>query len=330
MRQYTHPDYEYVYIVEMDKSEIHSIDIAKCQEPKETLGSFYNRQAVKPEVMCNAGFFGISAGEPCFTLVDEGSVRSHDGTPAHDLGFGTKIGSHNNLIYGNYKDGGWKDFITGYPVLLNGNGPRTSFEVGAELNYNAVRTVVAYNTEKYFVIQIAKPGMKFAAMSAMLAGMGATYAINLDGGGSSRILVNGESYGNPTENRKVDSVMCFFLNGYTTANPTPTTPDQPYYIYTAVPGDSWWKISTNHLGAGNKYKELLAFNGLSEGAVLKVGQKVKIPSDEKLYTVQSGDSWWKIASQQLGSGYRYTDLAAYNGMKTTDVIHPGDILRIPV
>lgn len=330
MRKYTHPNYSYVYVVEMDKSEVSKVDIAKCKEPKETLGSFYNRQTTKPDVMSNCGFFGISGGQPCFTLIDDGTVRAHDGLEKHHTGFGTKIGAVNNLIYGNYKDGGWQDFINGYPVLLDGNGAKTKFATGSELNYNAVRTIVAYNSTKYFLVQVAKPGMKFAAMSKMLVQLGATHAINLDGGGSSRILVKGVSYGKPTENRAVDSVLCFYLKSSSTSTPSTPAADQSYYIYTAVRGDSWWKIAAKHLGAGAKYKELLAFNGLSTNATLQVGQKVKIPSKEKTYTVKKGDSWWKIAAQQLGNGYRYTELAKYNGKTINSVLHPGDVIKIPV
>lgn len=47
------------------------------------------------------------------------------------------------------------------------------------------------------------------------------------------------------------------------------------------------------------------------------------------YTVVSGDSWWKIAANQLGSGSQYKYLAEYNDMSTDDMIHPGDVLMIP-
>lgn len=49
----------------------------------------------------------------------------------------------------------------------------------------------------------------------------------------------------------------------------------------------------------------------------------------RTYTVKSGDSFWKIAEEQLGDGTRYKELAAYNGMSTNTVIHPGDVLKLP-
>ena len=53
------------------------------------------------------------------------------------------------------------------------------------------------------------------------------------------------------------------------------------------------------------------------------------PQPGRTYTVQPGDSWWRIAAQQLGSGSRMGELAAANGMAVTDTIHPGQVLALP-
>lgn len=49
----------------------------------------------------------------------------------------------------------------------------------------------------------------------------------------------------------------------------------------------------------------------------------------KTYIVKSGDSFWKIAQEQLGNGLRYGEILKLNNMKATTVIHPGDILKLP-
>lgn len=51
--------------------------------------------------------------------------------------------------------------------------------------------------------------------------------------------------------------------------------------------------------------------------------------DGALYTVRAGDSWWKIAQEQLGSGTRGAELAACNGKTLQSVIHPGQTLKLP-
>lgn len=49
----------------------------------------------------------------------------------------------------------------------------------------------------------------------------------------------------------------------------------------------------------------------------------------KTYTVKSGDSFWRIAQQQLGNGSRYDEVATLNGMTAASVIHAGDVLKLP-
>lgn len=66
----------------------------------------------------------------------------------------------------------------------------------------------------------------------------------------------------------------------------------------------------------------------------KVGSSVPSPaptppSKPKTYTVKSGDSWWRIAEQQLGSGSKMETLANFNGMQISSVIHPGQVLKMP-
>ena len=63
------------------------------------------------------------------------------------------------------------------------------------------------------------------------------------------------------------------------------------------------------------------------------GKDTTPPSDSgnyRLYTVQSGDSFWKIAFTQMGDATRYAELAEFNGMTLGTVIHPGQQLKIPV
>ena len=53
------------------------------------------------------------------------------------------------------------------------------------------------------------------------------------------------------------------------------------------------------------------------------------PSTTRTHVVQPGESFWAIARVEMGSGTLYKQLAEYNGMEVTDVIHPGDVLKIP-
>lgn len=49
----------------------------------------------------------------------------------------------------------------------------------------------------------------------------------------------------------------------------------------------------------------------------------------RTYTVQTNDSLWKIAQEQLGNGTRYTEIANLNGIKDSNLIYPGQVLKLP-
>ena len=106
-----------------------------------------------------------------------------------------------------------------------------------------------------------------------------------------------------------------------------------YTKYIVQSGDSWWKIAANKLGSGLKMNDLAEYNGKTILSPLRVGDVIKIPSSNKasykIYTVVKGDSWWKIAKNQMGNGLRYKELAEYNGKSTDDALSIGMTLKIP-
>lgn len=106
-----------------------------------------------------------------------------------------------------------------------------------------------------------------------------------------------------------------------------------YIKYTVKAGDSWWKIAAEKLGSGLKMNELAAYNNSSISTILNVGDIIKIPCTNKkykTYTVVKGDTWWKIARTQLGSGFRFKELAEYNGVSSDKVLEVGMTIRIPI
>ena len=64
------------------------------------------------------------------------------------------------------------------------------------------------------------------------------------------------------------------------------------------------------------------------------GLQIQQPATEsKMYTVQKGDTLWKIAETQYGkgNGAKYTEIVKANSppVKNPDLIQPGWVLRIP-
>lgn len=120
------------------------------------------------------------------------------------------------------------------------------------------------------------------------------------------------------------------------AKPNPLPPSQEYFMYEVQAGDTLWKLAERYLGGGNKYRDIMELNALTSES-LSPGMQLKIPIASnntqpevtyREYTVKRGDTLWKIATTQLGSGSRYREIIEINGL-TTEEIRPGQILKLP-
>ncbi len=115
------------------------------------------------------------------------------------------------------------------------------------------------------------------------------------------------------------------------------------------PNESLWKIAEKYFKSGYNWIDIAERNKLANANVIRVGQELIIPkvqprkitvvesqttsSNEAItgdtYTVQKGDSLWKIAVRAYGDGYRWVDIAKKNDLKNPNIIHPGNLLNIP-
>ncbi len=108
----------------------------------------------------------------------------------------------------------------------------------------------------------------------------------------------------------------------------PTSPESNYLIHQVISGDTLWGIAEKYLGSGFRYHEIMQLNGLTS-TLIYPGDQIKLPIQYQEYTVQTGDSLWKIAQEQLGSGTRYTEIMQLNHL-SSDVIYPGQIFKLPI
>lgn len=197
---------DYVYITRIKKNEIEKINFASCSEPTETLESYYNKQSIKPDVLINGGFFSLSTGNPVMDFIDDGKKKSSE----ESILYGFGIDYSGNLIYGKDTDKTWKDFISAYPPLVI-DGKQQKITFATEINYKARRTILGYNDIYIYTILIDDPGATLDAAANLAAKIGCQYAINLDGGGSTRMLYKGEAYATANYNRPVDNVIAFYI-----------------------------------------------------------------------------------------------------------------------
>ena len=97
-----------------------------------------------------------------------------------------------------------------YPPLVE-DGKAIEITYAKELDYKARRTMLGYNNDYIFIVAVESPGMKYIEMQALMIQLGCKFAINLDGGGSTKILKNGESLTSSVYNRAVDNVIAVYL-----------------------------------------------------------------------------------------------------------------------
>jgi murein DD-endopeptidase MepM/ murein hydrolase activator NlpD len=236
MKVYTHKKYSYVRIAEISKDEIKKIDFDVCKQPTETLGSYYNRQTQKPDLIVNAGFFNMQNGEPCFNYISDGKVVNE--YVYFKWGIGVVGGT--DISFGEMSEKAWTGWISGYPNLLF-DGKKLDTTLVNVLNYKARRTMLGFNDTTIYFVCVENPGMKFDEMQNLMLDIGCKYAINLDGGGSTKMLHKGKSVTKNATNRAVDNVIAVYLNGN-----TQTAPKKIDVIYQAYAKNKWWDKVENY------------------------------------------------------------------------------------
>lgn len=206
MQVYKDSKFNYVTVAKILKKEIDKIDIDICKQPKETLESYYKRQIRKPNVLTNAGFFDMATGRTVFSVINEGKVIND----SKDVKLGIGILNNNEIHYGTSTGNKWRDFMSAYPPLIV-DGKIYNTKLASSINYRTRRTVLGYNKEYVFIICVDNPGMNFAQLRSFCLNLGCIYAINLDGGGSSRMLVDGVRKTSLLASRQVDSILAIYL-----------------------------------------------------------------------------------------------------------------------
>jgi len=114
-----------------------------------------------------------------------------------------------------------------------------------------------------------------------------------------------------------------------------TKPEKPQIIhgkYIVVRGDALSKIAKKF---GLKTKELAKFNGLKIKSPLRVGQKLKLPFEQKMvdaltsaeYRVEAGDTLISIGKK---FNLNPKALVKFNGIKSNTVIRTGKIIKLPL
>ncbi|OGK57249.1 hypothetical protein A3J15_01725 [Candidatus Roizmanbacteria bacterium RIFCSPLOWO2_02_FULL_38_10] len=149
----------------------------------------------------------------------------------------------------------------------------------------------------------------------------------------------------------------------TTKNGTAVTQTQkqaqvaPGGKYTVKKGETLWAICEKYYGTGYAWSQVAQTNKLSNADRIEAGQVLSMPElknvvkpagitsqpaqkqqtkelrpitiKETNYKVMQGDNLWKISVGAYGDGYQWLKIAQVNGLKNPDLIHPGNLLKLP-
>ena len=119
--------------------------------------------------------------------------------------------------------------------------------------------------------------------------------------------------------------------------------------HTVKTGESLWSIALSYYKSGYNWVDIAKANRLANANHIEIGQKLNIPSatpivppgsissasTEKLipkhatYAVNAGDTLWAIAVTEYNNGYQWTAIAKANNLVNPDLIHAGNVLRLP-
>ncbi|MCB0352150.1 MAG: LysM peptidoglycan-binding domain-containing protein [Bdellovibrionales bacterium] len=91
--------------------------------------------------------------------------------------------------------------------------------------------------------------------------------------------------------------------------------------HTVAPGDTLQGLAFRYFGNANSWEQIATTNNISlEQPRLRVGQQLSIPVEFSRYTIQPGDTLYKIARQELNGKGKWEDIARFNGMTNAQAL----------
>ena len=188
------------YIVSISNDEIEKIDIVQLGGC--TMKQWYDKKINKPDYMINASLWDKNGA--IGTIWQNGKLVRNEGT-----GYGFGINKNGSFGFGNPWDIAWNNYITGYPALIK-DGKITSDSVdGYVMNSHTKRSVIGSAGDKIYLISMNN--VTIEQLKVALNNFGIYNAINLDGGGSSRLMVGDKAVNSPTADRIIPNAICVWL-----------------------------------------------------------------------------------------------------------------------
>lgn len=189
------------YIVSIGNDEIEKIDIV--QLGGRTMKQWYDKQENKPDYIINASLWD-DGKNAIGTIWQNGELVRNEGT-----GYGFGISKSGGFGFGNPWDIAWNNYITGYPALIKDGKIMPDSVDSYVMTSKSKRSVIASAGNNIYLI--ATNEMTVAQLRKFLADNGYYNAINLDGGGSSRLMIGDKAVNSPTADRIIPNAICVWL-----------------------------------------------------------------------------------------------------------------------
>ena len=179
-----------------------------------TMGQWYDAQVDKPDMLMNGSLWDKTGA--IGTIWQDGKLVRNEGN-----GFGFGVNKAGGWGFADPWGVSWRDYITGYPALVKAGKALSDGVDNYVMNSKTKRSVVAVAGNRLYFI--AADSMTITGLRKALVSFGVYSAINLDGGGSSRLLVNGRAVNHPTDDRRCPNAIAVWL----TKKPEPTKGQSP-------------------------------------------------------------------------------------------------------
>lgn len=288
----------------IDHLQIIPVADKKKGETVSTAAKTYKWSGRYPDAISNAELFEKKNGE---LIAASGSVVQKVNELLADVnGIGIKNGTTPLYTYKNQAKA--DDWLGGYPTLI-ANGKIAFTSVPSGLGGERGRTAIAFNNTHFAFFWVKEEdGCDLFAFADAILEKGFTYAINLDGGGSTSFITPGVAY---EQNRKVRNKFGLWVKNGTGNKLAKNSTTSTTNVFTGPsnPAASSGGMLQDASKAKGVKLTVIAKNGLNLRASAPSGTvKSVIPYGEKInwygyYTICNSVKWYYVQRDNGTTGY---------------------------
>ncbi len=170
-----------------------------------TMGQWYRTQAEPPDAMLNASLWDKKGA--IGTIIRQGQQLRSEG---NGLGFGLLDNGGQRWAFGGPWEKNWQDYLTGTPALIwQGKATGGHMPLAADERAKTRRSALCAAGDTLYLV--TGKGLSLAEFTNQLLDFGMYYALNLDGGGSSRLMMGGQAVNSPTDDRCCPNAIAIWL-----------------------------------------------------------------------------------------------------------------------